>query len=51
MFKVSKGELIDFIKKSIDTGDMREFLITPIITSKNKKVFYLTEDLYYLYEI
>ena len=50
MFKVSKGGLIDFIKKSIDTDDMREFLITPITTSKNKKVFYLTEDLYYLYK-
>lgn len=51
MFKVSKGELVDFIKKSIDTDDMREFLITPITTSKNKEVLYLTEDLYYLYEI
>ena len=49
MFKVSKGELVDFIKKSIDTDDMREFLITPITTSKNKEVLYLTEDLYYLY--
>lgn len=49
MFKVSKGELVDFIKKSIDTYDMREFLITPITTSKNKEVLYLTEDLYYLY--
>lgn len=49
MFKVSKGELFDFIKKSIDTDDMREFLITPITTSKNKEVLYLTEDLYYLY--
>ena len=49
IFKVSKGELVDFIKKSIDTDDMREFLITPITTSKNKEVLYLTEDLYYLY--
>lgn len=49
MFKVSKGELVDFIKKSIDTDDMREFLITPITTCKNKEVLYLTEDLYYLY--
>lgn len=49
MFKVSKGELVDFIKKSIDIDDMREFLITPITTSKNKEVLYLTEDLYYLY--
>lgn len=49
MFKVSKSELVDFIKKSIDTDDMREFLITPITTSKNKEVLYLTEDLYYLY--
>lgn len=49
MFKVSKGEFVDFIKKSIDTYDMREFLITPITTSKNKEVLYLTEDLYYLY--
>lgn len=49
MFKVSKGELVDFIKKSIDTDDMREFLITPITISKNKEVLYLTEDLYYLY--
>lgn len=49
MFKVSKGKLVDFIKKSIDTDDMREFLITPITTSKNKEVLYLTEDLYYLY--
>lgn len=49
MFKVSKGELVDFIKKSIDTDDMREFLITPITTSKNKEVLYITEDLYYLY--
>ena len=49
MFKVSKGELVDFIKKSIDTDDMRDFLITPITTSKNKEVLYLTEDLYYLY--
>lgn len=49
MFKVSKGELVDFIKKSIDADDMREFLITPITTSKNKEVLYLTEDLYYLY--
>ena len=49
MFKVSKGELVDFIKKSINTDDMREFLITPITTSKNKEVLYLTEDLYYLY--
>lgn len=49
MFKVSKGELVDFIKKSVDTDDMREFLITPITTSKNKEVLYLTEDLYYLY--
>lgn len=49
MLKVSKGELVDFIKKSIDTDDMREFLITPITTSKNKEVLYLTEDLYYLY--
>lgn len=49
MFKVTKGELVDFIKKSIDTDDMREFLITPITTSKNKEVLYLTEDLYYLY--
>ena len=49
MFKVSKGELVDLIKKSIDTDDMREFLITPITTSKNKEVLYLTEDLYYLY--
>ena len=50
MFKVSKFELIDFIKKSIDTDYMRGFLITPITTNNNKKVFYLTEDLYYLYE-
>ncbi|WP_334321547.1 hypothetical protein [Gilliamella apicola] len=49
IFKVSKGELVDFIKKSIDTDDMRDFLITPITTSKNKEVLYLTEDLYYLY--
>lgn len=49
MFKVSKGQLVDFIKKSIDTDDMREFLITPITISKNKEVLYLTEDLYYLY--
>ncbi|WP_334326051.1 hypothetical protein [Gilliamella apicola] len=49
IFKVSKGELVEFIKKSIDTDDMREFLITPITTSKNKEVLYLTEDLYYLY--
>lgn len=49
MFKVSKGELVDFIKKSIDIDDMREFLITPITISKNKEVLYLTEDLYYLY--
>lgn len=49
MFKVSKGELVDFIKESIDIDDMREFLITPITISKNKEVLYLTEDLYYLY--
>ena len=39
MFKVSKCKLIDFIKKSIDTDDMRGFLITPITTSNNKKSF------------
>ena len=50
MFKVSKSELINFIQKSINIGDMREFLISPILTNNKKEVLYLTEDSYYLYE-
>ncbi|NUE95612.1 hypothetical protein GYW75_04320 [Gilliamella sp. ESL0232] len=50
MFKVSKSELLNFIQKSINISDMREFLISPISTNNKKEILYLTEDLYYLYE-
>lgn len=49
--KVEKNDLLNFLDHAEASGDLREFLIAPVVTYPNSKIIYITEDAIYLYTI
>ena len=44
----SKDNLLDFLKKSIDSDDLRNFLISPVFNDRPNYVIAVNDDSFYL---
>lgn len=49
LYKAKKDDLLNFIFEAIDSDELRELLISPIQAHQKRKVFYCSEDVFYMY--
>ncbi|ARB28457.1 hypothetical protein ATI14_1295 [Pseudomonas tolaasii NCPPB 2192] len=49
LYKATLSDLLEFLGDSIKSNDLRELLISPVKAYPNSKVFYCTEDAFYMY--
>ncbi|KMT52402.1 hypothetical protein [Pseudomonas fildesensis] len=49
LYKAKIHDLLNFLDEAINSDDLRELLISPVEANSTRKVFYCSEDAFYMY--